>query len=90
MAEIRNEALRRNLRGNVLDGVKNYVDGVLYIHKSNFDKHIKAQSLHDWAKRKFRNFEGTVPLQAATNIERNQSLSTRALITQQQKLTMRG
>ena len=52
-AEIRKEAKRRNLCGNILDGILNYTDGVRYIHKANFDKHVKSGSLHDWAKKNF-------------------------------------
>ena len=52
-AEIRKEAKRRNLRGNILEGTLNYTEGVSYIHKANFDKHIKSGLLHDWAKKKF-------------------------------------
>ena len=49
LREIRKEAWIRNIHGNVLDGILNYTDGVQYIHKSNFDKHVKSGSL-PWAK----------------------------------------
>ena len=39
---IRQEAKRKGLRGNVLDGVLNYVDGVDGAHKSNIMRHTKS------------------------------------------------
>ena len=61
---IRQEAKRKGLRGNVLDGVLNYVDGVDGAHKSNIMRHTKSGGLHDWAKTKFRT-EGANPSLAA-------------------------
>ena len=55
LGEIRKEARKRNIRGNVLDGILNYTDGVKYIQKGNFDKHIKSGSLHSWAKSAYAN-----------------------------------
>ena len=58
---IRQEAKRKGLRGNVLDGVLNYVDGADGAHKSNImrhtwsgGRHTWSGGLHDWAKTKFR------------------------------------
>ena len=51
--EIRKEAKARNIRGNVLTGLLNFVDGVNGAHKGNFLRHIKANGLHDWEKKKF-------------------------------------
>ena len=51
--EIGKEGNARNIRGNVLTGLLNLVDGVNGAHKGNFLQHIKANGLHDWAKKKF-------------------------------------
>ena len=51
--EIRKEGKARNIRGNVLTGLLNFVDGVNGAHKGNFLRHIKANGLHDWAKKNF-------------------------------------
>ena len=50
---IRQEAKTRGLRGNVLNGVLNFVDGIDGAHKSNMLRHIKADGLHNWAKSKY-------------------------------------
>ena len=50
---IRQEANRRGLRGNVLNGVLNFVDGIEGAHKSNILRHTKADGLHNWAKSKY-------------------------------------
>lgn len=50
---IRREAASRNLRGNVIKGVLNFVDGVDGAHKSNFLRHIKSGGLHSWARGKY-------------------------------------
>ena len=49
--QIRRETRKHNIHGPVLDGVLNYTEGDQYIHKANFDKHCKAGSHHDWAKK---------------------------------------
>ena len=40
------------ISGPPLNALISYIDGVSYVHKGNFEKHIKSGSLHDWAKRK--------------------------------------
>ena len=39
--EIRKEAKTRNIRGNVLQGLLNFVDGVKGAHIGNFMRHLK-------------------------------------------------
>ena len=51
--EVRKEAKARNIRGNVLNGLLNLVDGVNGAHKGNIMRHVKADGLHDWAGKKF-------------------------------------
>lgn len=46
--EIKQEAKRRNLRGQVLNNVKQYIDGVNYVHKANVERHCKPGSLHEF------------------------------------------
>ena len=52
-AKIRTVARSRNLRGQVLDSILSYVNGVTYVHKANMYNHVKAGGLHDWPKKKF-------------------------------------
>ena len=51
-AQIRTEARSHNLRGQILDNILSYVDGVTYVHKANVHNRIKAGGLHDWPKKK--------------------------------------
>lgn len=78
IAQIREEARRRGIKGAVLNSVMSYADGVDYIHKNNLVRHIKSKGLHDWAKQhcteesdasssdantpKKKTVEGTVPI----------------------------
>lgn len=64
LPDIRREAKRRNIKGVVLDGILNYADGVYYIHKANIMRHIRSDSLHDWAKKTF-----TTQPEAVTSIQ---------------------
>ena len=50
---LRNKERSKNIRGNVLQGLLNFVDGVKGSHRGNFMRHIKAGGLHDWAKTNF-------------------------------------
>ena len=50
LAAIRQEAKTRGIRGTALKSLLTYTEGVSYIHKSNFDKHVKSGSLHDFAR----------------------------------------
>ena len=46
-----NEAKRRGLKGKALSSNVSYSDGITYIHRTNFAKHVgDAKSLHLWAK----------------------------------------
>ena len=49
---IRQVANTRGLRGNVLNGVLNFVDDIAGAHKSNILRHTRADGLHNWAKSK--------------------------------------
>ena len=40
LRETNNEAKRRGLKGKVLSGTVSYSDGVTYIHRTNFAKHV--------------------------------------------------
>ena len=52
LANTRNEASIRGIKkGSVY--VDNYADSVAYIHLANMEKHIKAEYLLDWAKKKW-------------------------------------
>ena len=74
LGEIRKEARIRNIRGNVLDGILNYTDGVKYIHKGNFDKHVKSGSLHSWAKSTYANAAtGSTTEEPQVLLEHNQT-----------------
>ena len=46
---IKKEATKRGLKGQVLVSVKQYIDGVQYVHRSNVDRHCKSGSLHEFA-----------------------------------------
>ena len=50
---IRQDAKTRGLRGNVLNGVLNFVDGIDGAHKSNILRHTRADGLHNCAKSKY-------------------------------------
>ena len=74
LTEIRREARKHNICGPVLDCILNYTEGVQYIHKANFDKHCKAESLYTWAKKTFQKDQNqpttskqTVPITLETN-----------------------
>ena len=45
---IKKEATKRGLKGQVLVSVKQYIDGVQYVHRSNVDRHCKSV-LHEFA-----------------------------------------
>ena len=74
IGEIRKEARIRNIRGNVLDGILNYTDGVKYIHKGNFHKHVKSGSLRSWAKSIYANTAiGSTTEEPQVFLEHNQT-----------------
>ena len=66
---IRQEAKTRGLRGNVMNGVLNFVDGIDGAHKSNILRHTRADGLHNWAKSKY-NGEGASSSTLTAPIER--------------------
>ena len=49
--EIQHEAKLRRLRGAVVNCVKQYIDGVDYVHHRNVGRHCKPGSLHEFAAR---------------------------------------
>ena len=47
------EGKRHGLKGKTLAGTVSYAEGVTYIHRTNFQRHVgDDKSLHAWAKRK--------------------------------------
>ena len=46
---IKEEAIRRRLKGQVLVSLKQYVEGVQHVHRGNVDRHCKPGSLHEFA-----------------------------------------
>ena len=69
---IRQEAKTRGLRGNVLNGVLNFVNGINGAHKSNILRHTKADGLHNWAKSKYNGGASSFTLTAPVEREKNQ------------------
>lgn len=62
LGEIYKEAREIDLQGSIFNGILNYNDDVCYTQKGNFDKHVKAESLHKWAKAKFSLSLTTTPV----------------------------
>ena len=58
-SQIKEEARKRGIRGQVLSSLVSYAEGITYIHKNNVSSHVKSGGLHAWAKEKFHtsNFE---------------------------------
>ena len=66
LQQIRVEARKRNLRGEVLNSLLKYADGINSAHKGNVEKHIRSGGLHDWAKKKFSKSAEQGPVLGAT------------------------
>ena len=52
--KFRREARKHNILGPVLGGILKYTEGVQYIHKANFDKHLRQDSFMTGLRRHSR------------------------------------
>ena len=66
-SQIKEEARKRGLRGQVLSSVLSYAEGVTYIHKNNVSSHVKSGGLHSWAKEKFYTLSADLKEVSATS-----------------------